>query len=97
MPSFFTRVYELVAAIPPGRVMGYGDIARALGSPSAARQVGRAMAACPPGLPWHRVLRSDGVISYGLHPELQRALLESEGVPFLPDGRADMDACRWLG
>ena len=97
MQTFFRRVYALVSAIPPGYVMGYGDVARALGSPRAARQVGWAMRACPEGIPWHRVLRADGTISYGLHPELQRALLAQEGVVFLPDGRVDMRTCRWNG
>ena len=97
MSDFPSRVYTLVEGIPPGKVLGYGQIARYLGAPGAARQVGWAMRACPEGIPWHRVLRADGTISYGLHPELQRALLAQEGVVFLPDGRVDMRTCRWNG
>ena len=92
--GFFERVYDIVGRVPPGRAIGYGDIARLLGDPRAARQVGWAMRACPEHLPWHRVVRTDGTISTG-DADLARALLDSEGVPFTPDGRVDMDACRW--
>ena len=94
--GFFQAVYEIVAQIPRGRVVSYGQIARLLGSPRAARQVGWAMRQCPEELPWQRVLMSDGSIAGGGWAELRRALLEEEGVPFLPDGRVDMARCRWL-
>ena len=51
---------------------------------------------CPPGLPWQRVVKQDGSLAAGGDPELRRRMLEDEGVSFLPDGRVDMDACRWL-
>lgn len=95
MDSFFKQVYAIVAQIPPGKVLGYGHIARHLGNPKAARQVGWAMRACPDTLPWQRVVRSDGTISGGAYADLRRALLESEGVRFLPDGRVDMELCLW--
>ena len=85
-----------MAQIPRGYVVSYGQIARLLGSPRAARQVGWAMRQCPEELPWQRVLMSDGSIAGGGWAELRRALLEEEGVPFLPDGRVDMARCRWL-
>ena len=85
-----------MAQIPRGRVVSYGQIARLLGSPRAARQVGWAMRQCPEELPWQRVIMSDGSIAGGGWSELRRALLEEEGVPFLPDGRVDMARCRWL-
>ena len=94
--GFFQAVYEIVAQIPRGHVVSYGQIARLLGSPRAARQVGWAMRQCPEELPWQRVLMSDGSIAGGGWAELRRALLEEEGVPFLPDGRVDMARCRWL-
>ena len=93
--SFFQRVYALVAQIPQGRVVSYGQLARLLGEPRAARQVGWAMRHCPEGLPWQRVVKDDGTIAGGGWSELRRALLEGEGVPFLPDGRVDMTRCRW--
>ena len=94
--TFYQQVYQVVARIPAGSVLGYGHIAWMLGAPKAARQVGWAMRRCPVGLPWHRVIRSDGSIAVGMHPDLQRSLLESEGVTFLPDGRVDMERHRWL-
>ena len=91
--SLFEQVYAVVAQVPKGRVISYVAIARMLGRPGAARTVGWAMRACPPDLPWHRVLRADGSIAAG---DMQRALLTGENVPFLPDGRVDMNAAAWL-
>ena len=96
-PSFFASVYALVAQIPPGFVASYGQLARMLGAPRAARQVGWAMRKCPDELPWQRVIKADGSIAGGGYAELRRALLEAEGVPFLPDGRVDLKACQWNG
>lgn len=92
--GFRARVYALVRAIPAGRVMGYGHVAAALGTPGMARQVGWALAALPADtdVPWQRVLRSSGHIAAAGSPgrsTLQRALLEAEGVVFVGD-RADM-------
>lgn len=92
--SFFQSVYAIVARIPYGRVVTYGDIARAIGYPNRARFVGFAMRACPEELPWHRVVMADGSITGGGYAPVRRAKLEAEGVPFLPDGRVDLSACR---
>ncbi len=94
--AFFARVYELVAQIPRGKVISYGQIARLLGAPRAARAVGWAMRVCPEGLPWQRVVKADGSIAAGGWGEMRRALLEEEGVPFTADGRVEMEKCRWL-
>ena len=94
-PSFFQRVYGVVAAIPRGSVVTYGQIARMLGRPGASREVGWAMRRCPDDLPWQRVVKADGSIAGGLFAPMRRGLLESEGVPFLPDGRVDLPACQW--
>ena len=93
--TFFAEVYDVVRRIPLGKVVSYGQIARCLGNPRAARQVGWAMRSCPEGLPWQRVVMADGSIAGGGYAELRRALLEAEGVLFLPDGRIDLTACRW--
>lgn len=93
---FFQSVYAIVRQIPRGRVISYGRIARLLGSPRAARQVGWAMRQCPDSLPWQRVVKADGSIAGGGWAGLRRALLEEEGVVFLPDGRVDMRRCGWL-
>ena len=68
-----------------------------LGNPNAARTVGWALSACPEGLPWQRVVKADGTVAGGGFAELRRAILLEEGVPFLADGRVDMDACEWDG
>ena len=77
-------VYRWVKRIPRGRVVTYGQVARALGLSGGGRTTGRAMAACPPGVPWHRVLGAGGRL---LTPEpyctFQRQLLVREGVEFL--------------
>jgi hypoxanthine-DNA glycosylase len=68
-----------------------------LGRPRAAREVGWAMSNCPDELPWQRVVMADGSITGGECAAARRALLRDEGVPFLPDGRVDMEACAWDG
>ena len=95
--SFFDKVYEIVARVPRGRVISYGQIARMLGSPRAARTVGWALSVCPENLPWQRVVRSDGSIAGGGFAELRRAMLCEEGVSFLEDDRVDMEVCEWRG
>ena len=95
MNSFFEQVYAIVEQIPYGKVVSYGQIARMLGRPRAAREVGWAMRCCPENLPWQRVVMADGSIAGGLHADMRKALLDAENVPFLPDGRVDIHACRW--
>ena len=95
MNPFYQQVYDIVAQVPPGRVVSYGQIARMLGRPRAAREVGRAMRLCPEGLPWQRVVMQDGAIAGGGFAQLRRAMLEAEGVGFLPDGRVEMNIFRW--
>ena len=92
----FERVYAAVRLIPRGSVATYGQIARLLGFPRAARQVGWAMRCCSDDIPWQRVVKDSGEIAGGGHAEFRRILLEDEGVTFLPDGRVDMPRCRWL-
>jgi methylated-DNA-protein-cysteine methyltransferase-like protein len=92
--TFFALVYDILARVPAGRVVSYGQIARAAGNPRAARQVGWAMRCCPDRLPWQRVVMTDGSVTGGACADMRRALLEAEGVSFLSDGRVDMDACR---
>ena len=94
--GFFASVYSVVAQIPRGSVMSYGQIARALGTPRAARQVDWAMRHCPDNVPWQRVVKENGEITGGEYAEVRRMLLEDEGVSFLPDGRVDMGKCRYI-
>ena len=93
-PGTFVRdVHAVVAAIPCGRVVSYGDIARLLGQSSRSRMVGRALKNAPDGLPCHRVVNSQGRLVPGW--TAQRRLLADEGATFLSSGRVDLKACRW--
>ncbi len=95
--NFFPRVYALVRKIPRGRVATYGQIARALGAPRAARTVGWAMRACDHAVPWHRVVNAQGRISVrptsGYHE--QHARLKEEGVRFDREGRINLRKYGW--
>ena len=98
--GFFDRVYALVARIPLRRVTTYGEIARMLGAPRAARAVGWAMHGNPHGalVPCHRVVQRGGTCSPNFRvgdPGAQRRLLEREGVRFLPGGRIDLKTHEW--
>src|SRR5256885_7421131 len=86
------KVRAAVAAIPPGSVASYGDIAELVRAPSP-RLVGRVLAEDGSDLPWHRVLRADGTPAHHL-AERQLELLRAEGV--LADGqRVNMRKYRW--
>ena len=98
----FEKIYRMVLRIPRGRVMTYGQIARLLDDRFSPRLVGWAMHATPHDereIPWHRVINSRGSISTGRvithQPDLQRLLLESEGVVFNESGRCDLDVYQW--
>ena len=94
MNLFYKQIYAVVEKIPLGKVVSYGKIASALGRPRSSREVGRAMRVCPSdNIPWQRVVMADGSIAGGGHAEIRKALLESEGVEFLPDGRVNMKKC----
>ena len=98
--GFFARVYALVSRIPRGCVATYGQIARMLGAPRAARTVGWAMHDNPHGsrMPCHRVVQHGGTCSPNFQigdPGAQRRRLKREGVQFLLDGRINMEIHQW--
>ncbi|MCL2286996.1 MAG: MGMT family protein [Firmicutes bacterium] len=94
MNHFYQQVYAVVKKIPYGKVVSYGKIAAVLGHPRSSREVGRAMRVCPPdNIPWQRVVMADGTIAGGGCGEKRKALLEEEGVEFLPNGRVNMERC----
>lgn len=100
--SFYERVYRAVAEIPKGRVATYGQIAFMAGKPRGARIVGYALHRNPyPGIvPCHRVVFRDGRLtpSFAFGGEdIQRQLLQAEGVVFCPDGSVDMARSQWDG
>jgi methylated-DNA-protein-cysteine methyltransferase-like protein len=98
--SLFQRIYDLVRQIPPGHVATYGQIATLAGTPHAARTVGWALASLRSDseVPWHRVINARGEISLprGEGYEVQRALLEAEGVEFDAQDRIDLRRYGWL-
>lgn len=79
--EFRARVEAIVAALAPGEIVSYGEVAEEAGYPGAARAVGRVMANPEPGrqLPWWRVVTSTGRLVPGLEPR-QTRLLRAEGV-----------------
>jgi len=92
-----TAVYAIVRRVPRGKVVTYGQVAALAGTPRAARAVGQAMRRCPGGVPWHRVVNSQGRVSRRRHAEgmvSQRLLLEGEGIRFIR-GRIDLRRYRW--
>ena len=95
----FEAFYQVVRAIPSGKVATYGQIARLAGMPRCARTVGYAMAGCTdPSVPCHRVVDRFGgtkVCFDTFAPGTQRAMLEAEGVLFRLDGTVDLAHCQW--
>ncbi|ULH16635.1 MGMT family protein [Deinococcus sp. KNUC1210] len=96
--AFRARVLALVARIPAGRVMTYGQLATLAGSPGAARQVGFIMNGLAQSeLPWQRVINAQGAVStdklgFG---DIQRGLLQHEGISFDASGRCDLKRLQW--
>jgi methylated-DNA-[protein]-cysteine S-methyltransferase len=81
-------VYDLLRKIPPGKVSTYGDLAKALGNPSASRVIGSILAKNPNPIkvPCHRVVMSDGKVGgYAYGTARKKDLLEKEGV-FITNG-----------
>lgn len=95
--SFRDRVYEVVASIPRGRVMTYGDIAALAGHPYAARQVGGLAHFGPTELPWHRVVNRLGECAAGYYGGKtgHQAALEQEGVAIKDCRIVDFETRRW--
>ena len=105
--AFFQSVWNLVRQIPTGIVSTYGQIAALVPAPPGvsfedfkvlrARWVGQAMAECPANVPWQRVINSEGKISARPGADLQRQLLEAEGVTFDIRQRVNLELFGWEG
>ena len=96
-PDFRMRVEALVAQIPKGRVMTYGQIAALVGSARAARIVGGIAHFGDPELPWQRVVNKQGGLAAG-YPggrQAHQRHLEAEGVMVDEDGRVDVRKLLW--
>lgn len=101
MSDFFTKVYEVVKQIPPGRVTSYGAIANYLGTTGSARMVGWAMNAAHTYheyVPAHRVVNRNGLLTGKHHfdtPNAMKELLENEGIQFEDDQIINFAECFW--
>jgi methylated-DNA-protein-cysteine methyltransferase related protein len=99
--SLYDAIYGLVKQIPVGQVATYGQIAEMLGLYGRARQVGYALFQVPPGsdIPWHRVVNAQGMISRSPmrqgNDDLQRILLEREGIVFDTQEKLNLRHYRW--
>jgi methylated-DNA-protein-cysteine methyltransferase related protein len=92
--SMFTSLRAVIARVPRGKVITYGQVAEAAGFPGAARQTVWALQDSK-GLPWHRVVAAGGRIALPGEQGLeQRLRLETEGVTFR-GGRVRMDLHGW--
>lgn len=100
--NFFERVYEFVERVPLGKVTTYGDVARGIGAPRCARQVGWALHCNPRQgvIPCHRVVFADGSLTSGFAfggIEIQKAMLIAEGVEVSQDYKINLKKFRWEG
>ncbi len=98
--AFFQEVYDIVRKIPKGKVATYGQIARMLGQPKRAKIVGWALHKNPyfGEVPCHRVVNRNGEISSGFAfggMEVQKEMLEAEGITFDEDGKIDLNEFLW--
>ena len=97
-PSSFKQLVEsLVAQIPEGRVMTYGQLAALSGSPRAARQVGGIAHFGNPALPWQRVVNKKGGLASG-YPggrSGHKQVLEGEGVKVSEDYQVNVEELIW--
>lgn len=92
----FEKIYEVVKSIPKGKVATYGQVALLAGNPRWARVVGYALHVNPEpvAIPCHRVVNREGRVAPGFAfggEDIQRQLLESEGIVFESDGRIDLE------
>ena len=98
LDGFSSRVLDVVDAIPPGRVMSYGDIAEYLGE-GGPRQVGRVMSLWGGGVAWWRVIHADGTPAPG-HERAALARYRKEHTPLRSADspvKVDMPRARWPG
>lgn len=100
MGNTFLVIYDIVKQIPYGKVATYGQIAALAGNPHLSRVVGYALHANPDGdnIPCYRVVNRFGEVSPAFvfgGEQIQRDLLESEGIEFDEDGRIDLEKYIW--
>lgn len=96
----YKLIYAIVRRIPPGKVSTYGRVATLAGLSGHARLVGYAlhalrMSQSDDDVPWWRVINAAGTITNAYAPDLQRALLEAEGIQFNAYGHTDLTRFLW--
>ena len=93
------QAVNIIRNIPEGRVLTYGMVAALAGKPRGARQISRILHSMSKkyNLPWHRIVNSKGKISLKQSRgyELQKALLESEGIKFSKTDTIDLKLYSW--
>ncbi len=100
--AFKQNVIKVVTAIPKGKVASYGQVAAWIGHPRAARQIGGTLRSLEEHVkvPWWRVINNAGVISIkgAKHAtkEIQKSLLEKEGVKVNHDFTLDIEKYRFV-
>jgi len=97
MDEMRSRVEDLVADIPPGRVMTYSDVAACCGYPGAARRVGSIALGGTTGLPWHRVVAAGGRVAtvHTGESNWQTDALTTEGVSVRGGRILTFNEVRW--
>ena len=98
--STFDKIYDIVRAIPSGRVATYGQIAALAGNPRLSRVVGYALHVNPEPItiPCHRVVNREGRLAASFAfggIDVQAELLRQEGVEVSDDGVVDLSVYRW--
>lgn len=98
--SAFKQIYYIVCQIPKGKVATYGTVARLAGNPRWSRVVGYALHNNPaPGIiPCHRVVNREGKVAESFAfggSDIQRKMLEDEGIVFEADGHIDLEKYLW--
>ncbi|MDO6683676.1 MULTISPECIES: MGMT family protein [unclassified Oceanobacter] len=94
------RLFTLLASVPAGRVVTYGQLAEMIGAPRRARWVGQILKQLPQdsSLPWHRVINAQGRISLSMLEggRRQAERLRAEGVVVSAEGRISLRLYRWM-
>jgi len=100
MTNTYEKIYSQVKRVPSGKVATYGMIALLAGNPHWSRVVGYALHVNPSQseIPCHRIVNRNGETSAAFAfggEDMQRELLEKEGVGFLENGRVDLEKYLW--
>lgn len=99
--NIYDAIYDIVRAVPKGRITSYGAVAAAIGVTSGARVVGYAMNmsfGTKPKVPAHRVVNRNGMLTGKHHfspPEKMQELLEREGIRVKGDKVVDFESLFW--